>query len=149
MDRGHASAMGVSPPRPTRMFHSGHEHYSDHRRTSSRGFSPFGLARSPARALGRSCWPEGLGCFLFEIGRASRSLTVLSLPMLSRVLTALAGAVIGSGLALLDAKYLAQTGYAPQTMGGWFAFYVGLCLPWALLGAVVGFVVSKRGEPNH
>ena len=69
--------------------------------------------------------------------------------MRGRVLTALAGAVIGSGLGLLDAKYLAETGYVPQTTGGWFAFYVGLCLPWALLGAVVGFVVSKRGKPNH
>jgi hypothetical protein len=69
--------------------------------------------------------------------------------MLSRVLTALAGAVIGSGLALLDAKYLAGTGYVPQTPDGWFAFYIGLCLPWALLGAVVGFLVSKRGKRNH
>jgi hypothetical protein len=48
----------------------------------------------------------------------SRSLTVLSLPMLGRVLTALTGAVIDSGLALLEAKYLAGTGYVPQTTGG-------------------------------
>jgi hypothetical protein len=68
-----------------------------------------------------------------------------------RVLTALTGAVIGSGLALLDFAYLAGpfTGYVPQTTAGWFAFYVWLCLPWALLGAIVGFVLGRRGKPNH
>ena len=64
--------------------------------------------------------------------------------MLSRVLTALAGAVIGSGLALLDTAYLA-VGPIPQTTAGWFA----LCVPWALVGAVVGFVIGRRGKPNH
>jgi hypothetical protein len=44
----------------------------------------------------------------------SRSLTVLSLPMLGRVLTALTGAVIDSGLALLEAKYLAGTLRSPN-----------------------------------
>lgn len=79
------------------------------------------------------------------------SADVLPLSMRSRVLTALAGAVLGTGLALLDAAYLASpnTGYLPQTTGGWFAFYVGLCMPWTLLGAVVGLVVGKRGKPNQ
>ena len=66
--------------------------------------------------------------------------------MLTRGLSALVGAVIGSGFALLDAKYLAETGYVPQTTAEWFAFYGGLCIPWALVGAVVGFVVSRRGN---
>jgi len=68
-----------------------------------------------------------------------------------RVLTALTGAVIGSGLALLDFAYLAGpfTDSVPQTTAGWFALYVWLCIPWALLGAVVGFMIGRRGEPNH
>jgi hypothetical protein len=68
-----------------------------------------------------------------------------------RVLTALAGAVVGSGLALLDFAYLGGPSPAsvPQTTAGWFAFYVLLCIPWALLGAAVGFVFGRRGEPNH
>jgi hypothetical protein len=64
--------------------------------------------------------------------------------MRGRVLTALAGAVIGSGLALLDLAYS-----VPQTTAGWFAFYVLQCIPWALLGAVVSFMISRRGKPNH
>jgi len=71
------------------------------------------------------------------------------LPMPTRIFTAVVGAVIGSGLALLDAKYLAESGgYVPQTTAEWFAFYGGLCIPWALVGAVVGFVASRRGEPD-
>jgi hypothetical protein len=71
--------------------------------------------------------------------------------MRGRVLTALAGAVIGSGLALLDLAYLGgpSIGSVPQTTAGWFAFYVLQCIPWALLGAVVGFMISRRGKPNH
>jgi hypothetical protein len=52
--------------------------------------------------------------------------------MRGRVLTALAGAVIGSGLALLDLAYLGgpSIGSVPQTTAGWFAFYVLQCIPW-------------------
>jgi hypothetical protein len=73
-------------------------------------------------------------------------MAVLSLSMGSRLLTALIFAVIGAALALLDHRYIAEpnVAYIPQTQAGWIAFYLGLCAPWAILGAVVGFVVGRR-----
>jgi hypothetical protein len=67
---------------------------------------------------------------------------------MARASTVLLCAVIGTALALLDQFYLAdaQTVYAPQTTAEWIAFYVGLCAPWALFGAIVGVVLGRRNR---
>jgi hypothetical protein len=63
-----------------------------------------------------------------------------------RVITGLIFAVIGAALALLDHAFLAgpHVNDVPQTNAGWFAFYLGICAPWAVLGAVIGLVVGRQ-----
>jgi membrane protein DedA with SNARE-associated domain len=61
--------------------------------------------------------------------------------MVRGLITALVFAVIGGGMALLDQAYLA--GSNTQTKWLW------VCLPWALLGAVVGFIVGRRKQDRH
>jgi hypothetical protein len=48
------------------------------------------------------------------------------------------GAAVGAAVGVLADLYLAgrHTGYIPQTSAGSVAFYVGLCTPWAFIGAV-------------
>jgi hypothetical protein len=55
------------------------------------------------------------------------------------------GALIGAIAALLDHFYLAgPMGSAPQVTAEWLAFYAGICIPWAAIGAVIGLVSSGR-----
>jgi hypothetical protein len=63
---------------------------------------------------------------------------------MGRAAHALIFAVIGAGLALLDYVFLADPARVPQTTAGWTTFYVALCLPWAVLGAIIGFSLGKR-----
>jgi hypothetical protein len=63
---------------------------------------------------------------------------------MGRAAYALIFAVIGAGLALLDYVFLADPARVPQTTPGWITFYVALCLPWAVLGAVIGYVFGRR-----
>lgn len=55
------------------------------------------------------------------------------------------GALFGAVAALLYHFYLASGGAPddPQLTVGWLAFYAGICLPWAAIGAVVGFATSR------
>jgi hypothetical protein len=63
---------------------------------------------------------------------------------MSRAAYSLIAAVIGAALALLDHAFLAKLGYVPQTNPEWLSFYVALCLPWAVLGAIIGYAVGGR-----
>jgi uncharacterized membrane protein len=63
---------------------------------------------------------------------------------MSRAAYALIAAVIGAALALLDHAFLAKLGYVPQTHPEWFSFYFWLCVPWAVLGAIIGYVLGGR-----
>ena len=65
--------------------------------------------------------------------------------VMGRVKAALIGAVVGAALAVLHNVFIAapHTGHVPQTAAGWAAFYVGVCVPWALLGSLVGAVLGR------
>jgi len=68
--------------------------------------------------------------------------------VMSRAKNALIGAVFGAALAVLYNAFIvvSHTGYVPQTTAAWATFYAGLCAPWALIGALVGAILGRRGR---
>jgi hypothetical protein len=67
---------------------------------------------------------------------------------MGRLKGALFGAIIGAAVGFADALFVhAPYGngeYIPQTDAGVIAAYVSFTLPWALVGAVIGFLVGRR-----
>lgn len=70
---------------------------------------------------------------------------------MSRLTTTLIGGAISAILALLHHAYVGgpYTGYIPQTTAGWVSFYVGICTPWVLIGALVGAGIGGRKKARR
>jgi len=52
------------------------------------------------------------------------------------------GAAIGAMRSLFDDPSTAS--HVPQTQAGWVAYYVSFALPFAFVGAAVGFLIGRR-----
>lgn len=64
----------------------------------------------------------------------------------SRAQTVVIGAVFGAGLAVLYNIFaVPHIGHAPQTTTAWIAFYAWLYVPWAVVGALIGAILGRRG----
>jgi hypothetical protein len=83
-----------------------------------------------------------------ELQSAKLSRSVQQAVVMGRVKAALAGALAGAVLAVLYNAFIADPDTAPvsDTTVGWVAFYVGLCVPWALIGALVGALLGWRKQ---
>jgi hypothetical protein len=62
------------------------------------------------------------------------------------------GLLIGAGLGLADALLLHppydEHTYIPQTTPGVIAAYASFALPWAAIGALIGFFLGRRKKAN-
>jgi hypothetical protein len=67
---------------------------------------------------------------------------------MSRTKGTLVGAAIAAGLGFLDALYVKPYGdYVPQTTPGLIAAYIFFMVPWAAVGALIGFLANRKSKP--
>lgn len=69
---------------------------------------------------------------------------------MSRTKGALIGTAIAAALGLADALFIAPSDnyYVPKTTVGLIASYIAFMVPWAAIGAVIGFLVSRKQKPR-
>jgi hypothetical protein len=71
--------------------------------------------------------------------------------MRRRTRRTLIGAAIAAVLGFADALYVKPYGadYVPQTMPTLISTYVFFVLPWAAIGALIGFLTSRKSTPRQ